>query len=375
MRKNGGSMMATNAEFFAAPTETQEEAPRWEPIVISSKLLRREIERLTDLPRPSDGRRETLIVHPKSTSPGRGLTPGIQVRLSVLKPGERTEPFRHNATEVNFCIEGAGRALVGGRRFSVSRYDVWNHPAWCSYVHANESSTLQVRLTYSNAALLEQLNVHIVDPRPPTPDEVTEGEVSTREDSAGAARRSRAFQLTPAGAWLMSYEELINPPVVASRPLHWPWALVKEQLDKLAALGAAYHGRRLYLLYNPITGRTNGTTPNFFSTMTVRPPSIVDRPHRHVSAAINYYFSGRGYSLVEGKRYEWESGDLMFSAPGWAVHNHASHAGESVYELTVQDQPFHLATESLLWQEDLERPAILLGARTGFATNRDEVES
>lgn len=173
----------------------------------------------------------------------------------------------------------------------------------------------------------------------------------------------------------MSYEELINPPVVASRPLHWPWALVKEQLDKLAALGAAYHGRRLYLLYNPITGRTNGTTPNFFSTMTVRPPSIVDRPHRHVSAAINYYFSGRGYSLVEGKRYEWESGDLMFSAPGWAVHNHASHAGESVYELTVQDQPFHLATESLLWQEDLERPAILLGARTGFATNRDEVES
>ena len=74
-----------------------------------------------------------------------------------------------------------------------------------------------------------------------------------------------------------------------------------------------------------MTGRTNGTTPNFFATMTIRPPTIVDRPHRHVSAAINYYFHGRGYSRVDGNRYEWKAGDLMVSAPGWAVHNHASY--------------------------------------------------
>ena len=56
-----------------------------------------------------------------------------------------------------------------------------------------------------------------------------------------------------------------------------------------------------YLLYNQITGRTNGTTPSFFATMTVRPPNIIDRPHRHASAAINYYFSGAGYSRVGGQ--------------------------------------------------------------------------
>ena len=83
----------------------------------------------------------------------------------------------------------------------------------------------------------------------------------------------------------------------------------EAHLDKLEALGKDYVGRRLYLLYNPLTGRTNGTTPNFFATMTIRPPKIVDRPHRHVSAAINYYFSrhrpfdrrGQGLS-VEGGR-------------------------------------------------------------------------
>ena len=48
------------------------------------------------------------------------------------------------------------------------------------------------------------------------------------------------------------------------------------------ALGSEYVGRRLYLLYNPVTGRTNGTTPSFFATITMRPPGIVDRPHRRI---------------------------------------------------------------------------------------------
>ena len=71
--------------------------------------------------------------------------------------------------------------------------------------------------------------------------------------------------------------------------------------------------------------------------MTIRPPKIVDRPHRHTSAAINYYFQGSGRSTVEGEVIEWKVGDLMLSAPGWAIHNHASH-DEPVHELTIQFQ-------------------------------------
>ena len=49
--------------------------------------------------------------------------------------------------------------------------------------------------------------------------------------------------------------------------------------------------------------------------MTIRPPKIVDRPHR-TSAAINYYFHGTGRSTVGGEVFEWKAGDLMLSAPG-----------------------------------------------------------
>jgi gentisate 1,2-dioxygenase len=168
---------------------------------------------------------------------------------------------------------------------------------------------------------------------------------------------------------LMPYERLINPPPVESSPLFWPWEQVRAELKKLENLGADYVGRRLYLLYNPMTGRTNGTTPNFFATITVRPPKIVDRPHRHVSAAINYYFHGTGRSSVGGNVYEWKAGDMMLSAPGWVVHNHASH-DDYVYELTVQDQPLNILMESLLWQENMKVEPALLGTQFGFDTNR-----
>ncbi len=339
----------------------------WAPVVITKQEIDAEIERLASLPRPADGRREALITHPLSPANAPGLAPGIQVRLSVLKPGERTVPFRHNATEVNFCIGGSGHTEVAGRRIAFEQYDVWNHPSYTTYLHANDSKDLQVRLTYSNVPLLQHMQVYICDDDPPAVAEVP----LRREEDADPKRKNPygMFPISDDGGLLMPYEVLINPQVIESRPLHFPWRLVKPELDKLEALGKEYVGRRLYMYYNPSTGRTNGITPNFFATMTIRPPKIIDRPHRHVSAAINYYFAGAGYSVVAGNRYEWKAGDLMLSAPGWAVHNHASY-DDYVYELTVQDQPLNIAMESLLWQEDLKHPAVVLGAATGFATNR-----
>ncbi len=310
------------------------------------------------------------FVHPSANPETPGLNPGVRVTMEVLLPGEETTPVRHNSTQVNFCIRGEGLTVVGGKQIRFQQYDVWNHPSYVPYRHVNDSRDLHVRFTYSNAPLLEMLRVHLVEEDPPLSGDVTAVEVPRKESGNRGTSPYGTFPIDEDGALLMPYEILISPPAVESKALHWPWTVVKANLDKLAALGKDYIGRRLYLMYNPMTGRSNGTTPGFFATITIRPPNIIDRPHRHVSSAINYYFHGRGYSVVEGERYEWEAGDLMVSAPGWAVHNHASYDGEPVYELTVQDQPMHIMMESLLWQESLKEPAAILGSDVGFATNR-----
>lgn len=334
------------------------------PVVVSKEAIEAEIERLASLPTPSNGRRVSYVVNPGS-GVGDGFAPGIAVSVSVLKPGERTKPIRHNSSQVNFCIRGSGHTLIDGKCIRYEQYDVWNTPPWSLYEHVNDSNELHVRLTYSNSPLLEKMKVHVVEEDFPRKKSVQK---SSNGDDHGK-NPFGTFPISADGAQLMPYEKLISPDVVRHTPLHFPWKKVKRELDKLTALGKSYVGRRLYLLYNPRTGHTNGTTSNFFATMCVRPRNIVDRPHRHVAAAINYYFTGKGFSIVEGKKYSWKAGDLMLSAPGWAVHNHAS-LDEDVYELTVQDSPLNIWMGSLLWQESLDQPIESLGMTGGFTTNR-----
>ena len=356
----------------------------WEPLVVTREDLAAEIDRLASIDRPADGRRRSLIVHPRAEEPGLGLAPGIQVALEVLLPGEETVSVRHNSTSIGFCIRGSGEADVAEKHLAFDLHDVWCTPSMAPYRYRNTGTEVQARLAYSNAPLLEKMGVHIVEVGDPSeattlpttpPGPVVEAPTAASEaDEHGGSDRAAIDHLIDLddGAQLLSYERLIDPPIVESRPLHWPWPEVKARLDKLHALGDRYRGRRLYLLFNPATGRTNGTTFSFFATMCLRPPKIVDRPHRHVAAAINYFFAGEGHSIVGGRRYEWRAGDLMLTAPGWAIHHHASH-DDDVYELTIQDSPLNLAMDSLLWQEDLKRPARLLGTQKGFATNRTEV--
>lgn len=339
-----------------------------EPVIIPREAIDAEVERLARLPRPANGRRVSLIVNPDSGE-GDCLAPGIAVSLCVLLPGERSRRVRHNSSQVNFCTRGRGTAIVAGKRIDYEQYDCWNTPPWAVYEHVNDSDDLHVRLTYSNAALLEKINVHVVEEDPRGEDAPVDAEKGEEE-----ARRTSPFGTFPIsdeGATLMPYEKLISPDVVEMRALFFPWKKVKAELDKLQALGSSYVGRRLYLLYNPATGRTNGTSHNFFATITIRPANIADRPHRHTAAAINYFFHGYGDSIVEGKRYSWRAGDLMLTAPGWAVHRHAS-GDDFVYELTIQDSPLHIAMGSLLWQEDLKRAPEVLGTTGGFETNRSD---
>ena len=138
----------------------------WTPIVVTRREIDAETERLASLPLPVNGRRESLIVHPLAEANAPGFAPGIQVKLSVLKPGEKTAAFRHNATEVNFCIRGSGHTLVAGKRIAFAQYDVWNHPSYAAYRHVNDGRDLQVRLTYSNVPLLQHMQVYLPEDEP-----------------------------------------------------------------------------------------------------------------------------------------------------------------------------------------------------------------
>jgi gentisate 1,2-dioxygenase len=336
------------------------------PLIISRAEIEAEIDRLAT--GPFRGSRRSEIVNPALMQNG-GLYPAVTVSLNVLLPGERTRPHRHNSSVVNFGIKGSSSAMIGGRQIDWGKYDTFSTPPWMVHQHFNDTDEISVRLSYSNSGLLDLLGVHVfedtadLDPNQPMGDSEAELEMSARGETIGDD-----------GAALLTYEQLISPEPPYQPPLYWPYKELYDRLQKLRALGQEYKGRRLYLMYDRTTGRSQGTTSTFFATITMRPAGIIDEPHRHTSAAVNYIFSGRGWSIVGGQRYEWGAGDLMLTAPGWMNHGHASHEGEDVYELTIQDSPLQIAIGSLLWVENLkDERTEALGVTAGYDTNREEL--
>lgn len=351
----------------AAPREQH----KWRSIVVPKEAIDLEIERLIDLPRPANGRRASLITHPDAVAPGLGFAPSTDVTINVLNPGESTFNMRKNSNMLEICLSGEGVAVVGKREIAVSKWDVWNTPAMNIHSYRNTGNKPWVRLSYSNAPVLEKLEVHFVEEFEgdiPPADRNTKP-AAPRGDTARARDLALRKQIGDDGAHLLGYEWLIDIDVVESRPLHWPYAKVAEYLPSVEELAKGYNGRRLFVLYNPATERRNGTTHSFFATISSSPPNNTHVPHRHSSSAINYYLRGNGHSMVEGERYDWKAGDLLLSAPGWAMHAHNS-GDETVSALTVQDHPFHIGIESLIWQERSYEPIIALGSQPGFQSNR-----
>src|SRR5439155_21990021 len=133
----------------------------------------------------------------------------------------RTKPIRHNSSQVNFSIRGGGTTLIDGKQIRYSQYDTWNTPSWAIYEHVNDTNELQAGLTYSNAPLLEKMNVHIVEEEPkPSPSGTRSASPIGRSLERGQGEGHTSgqspfgtFEIGLSGAYLMPYETLINPEV------------------------------------------------------------------------------------------------------------------------------------------------------------------
>src|SRR4051812_12850505 len=358
--------MAHEAHLLDATDRPTVEHRPLAPVLITGEEIEAEIARLSTI--ETHDRRRAVVVHPGLVE-SFGLMPSCTVSINVLLPGERTAPHRHNSSVVNFALRGSGQAIIAGKEIAYTERDVFTTPPWAIHQHVNDTDEIQVRLSYSNSGLPDRMQVHVVDDEPGLDPYEPLGDPDRVEDV------SRGELVGEDGASLLTYEHLISPDPPYQRALHWEWPTLEERLyDLKRTRGKEYKGRRLFLMYAPTTGRAQGTTAAFFATMAILPAGQVDVPHRHTSAAINYYFNGAGWSIVGGKRYEWKAGDLMLSAPGWMPHGHAADEdGDDVLALTIQDSPLQIALGSLLWVENLAAGRTeALGVTDGF---RQEVPS
>lgn len=73
--------------------------------------------------------------------------------------------------------------------------------------------------------------------------------------------------------------------------------------------------------------------------------------HRHTVEAVIYFLTGSGYSIVDGKRYDWKAGDLL-CVPMFAWHRHVNDTDEPVLRIASTTGPLSMGLGQAVYEDE-----------------------
>lgn len=137
---------------------------------------------------------------------------------------------------------------------------------------------------------------------------------------------------------------LTPEPATRMVPHLWSYDEAKRLIVDAGELISAEEAERRVLAFkNPGTAAHEiaRTTDTLWAALQLVLPGEVAPPHRHTASALRYIVEGAGaYTIVDGRRVEMETGDMV-TTPNWSWHEHG-HDGEG----------------PMLWLDGLDLPMV-----------------
>ena len=101
-------------------------------------------------------------------------------------------------------------------------------------------------------------------------------------------------------------------------------------------------------------------------------PGGTGQRHGHMNSALFYIISGKGYDIHDGKRIDYEAGDVIIVENG-CVHQHFNASTEKpARALVIKTKPMYLFLNMLFQKTVKERPVDVTPECEGFVAREDE---
>ena len=247
-------------------------------------------------------------------------TETLWAAVQLILPGENAPAHRHSAAAIRFIIEGSGAYTTVERdKCIMDRGDLVLTPAWQWHDHGNESQQPMIWMDGLDLPIVRDLDAVFSEHSDVKVQKAT-------KVSGGSERRFDQAGLRP--AW--------EPPAAAASPLlNYKWAKTETALRRLAQVDASPFDDVALEYVNPTTG--GPVLPTLACWVQLVRPGVHTKAHRQTSSSVYHVFEGRGYSVINGRRFNWDRGDL-FIVPPWAWHEHAAADGEAIL-FSIHDTP------------------------------------
>ncbi len=278
------------------------------PVVWRYRDLRGHVLRSAELVSPEEAGRRVIYLN----NPGRrdvaAAVGWLYSGLQVMQPGELASAHAHSHSALRFIMEGRGAfTVVDGHKMTLGANDFVLTPNGTWHEHGvAEDGTTCIWQDGLDIPLVNAMEAGFYAVHPDLNQTVT-----YPVDDTSAAWANAALKPQVSG-WTKPYSPLFK----------YEWEPTYEALRRYArtTAGSPYDGVLLEYV-NPATG--GPVMPTIGASMQLLRPGEHTKAHRHTGSFIYQVAKGSGYSIIDGKRYDWTERDI-FCVPSWAIHEHVN---------------------------------------------------
>lgn len=293
--------------------EPWEPKPSSVPVLWPYEAMRPLVLQALDLVSPEKAGRRVIALE----NPGRkGLSACVgwlYTGLQVMRPGEFAGAHNHASAALRFIMEGSGAyTVVDGHRMSLSAGDFVITPNGTWHDHGVDAGgQTTVWQDGLDMLLVNQLDANFYAVHP---DHVQKSNYPVNDTSMVYGGPG----LLPMGGegWTKPYSPLLK----------YEWGPTYDALVRAsnASDGSPYDGTIMQYV-NPATG--GPVMKTLGACIQLLRAGERTKAHRHTGSVVYNVAKGSGYSIINGKRFDWKKNDI-FVVPSWAWHEHGN-ASES----------------------------------------------
>lgn len=293
-------------------------------------LLYRSAELITT---ESSERRSLILVNP-GLSPRRASVSTMYTAYRLNDPREIMPPHRHSPNAIRFGLTGAQNFTgVEGENITFGPGDMVLTPHDTWHNHGNQGAEPAINLSVLDLPLVETLNATYFE------HDYTEEEEGQKVRRVVQSERfpSDYSQRVYGHGGLMPRFVSHHRGTGAASPMYvYRWEMMRELFEKFRDWDGDPYEALMIEYVDPTTGLPVFKTITFFMQM-LRPGERT-RPLKQNASLLCAPFEGRGHSIVDGKRLDWEPFDT-FAVPGGTWCEHVNDGKDPAFLFVASDEP------------------------------------
>lgn len=267
------------------------------------------------------------------------ITNTLFAAFSLYNPGERAPVHRHTPSASRFILEGSGGyTTVEGEKCTMHRGDLILTPAGTWHDHGNEGNEALIWMDVLDVPLIESLNATLFEfDYQAQASSLNSGHPIGTAYQRIAEREDHSQKLYGAGGVMPLFVQHRRGRNGNHSPMFvYRWEKTQQMLRALRDYDGDPHDGIIVEYIDPSTGGPVMPSMSFRSQL-LRPRERT-RTHRHMSSTVYCCLEGRGYTEIEGARFEWGRHDV-FVLPSWTWHSHVNSSDEDTFLYSVTDEP------------------------------------